>query len=143
LKVVDANILIYAVNTDAEHHERSVRWIDEALSGGATVGFAWVVLLAFLRLATKPNVFRRPLSLAEATAQVDSWLAQPAALLLEPTARHLEVMSELLRSVGSGGNLVNDAHLGALAIEHRGTVVSFDSDFGRFPGVSWEAPPPL
>lgn len=140
MKLVDANVLLYAVNTDARHHERSRRWLDGALSGGETVAFAWLALLAFVRLATKVGLFPAPLSSDEAMDRVDAWLAAPAAVVLEPTVRHARVVRQLLREVGAGGNLVNDAHLAALAVEHRCGIVSFDNDFGRFPGVDWSEP---
>jgi toxin-antitoxin system PIN domain toxin len=143
VNLVDANVLLYAVNSDSDRHAASRQWLDEALSGGAVVGFAWVAVLAFLRLSTKPGIFPSPLSDAAAVATVDAWLAQPAAVVVEPTARHLALLRELVTSAGSAGNLVNDAHLAALAIEHRGRVVSYDSDFGRFPGVTWGHPGPL
>lgn len=114
MKVVDANVLLYAVNQSAEHHDEAVGWLDTALSGRSTVGFSWVSVLA--------------------------WLAQPTSVLLEPTAQHLDVLHGLLNPLGSGGNLASDAHLAALAIEHRGEIVTFDSDFGRFPGVIWSRP---
>jgi toxin-antitoxin system PIN domain toxin len=140
VKVVDANVLIYAVNDDADRHIVAKRWLDDALNGGATIGLSWVVLLAFLRLTTKGNLFARPLSTSEASAVVDFWLRQPTVRLLEPTAKHLDIVTSLLDAVGTAGNLVNDAHLAALSIEHRGVIVSFDSDFARFPDVRWERP---
>lgn len=141
MKLVDANVLLYAVNADAERHEASRRWLDDALSGGATVGFSWVALLAFVRLATKEGLFPRPLAPDAAMDRVDAWLAAGPAVVVEPTIDHARIVRRLLREVGVGGNLVNDAHLAALAIEHRADVVSFDNDFSRFPGVRWEPPP--
>jgi uncharacterized protein len=140
VNVVDANLLLYAVNVDSARHEASRDWLDESLSGAAVVGFAWVAVLAFLRLSTKSGIFPSPLSDDAALATVEAWLAQPAAVVVEPTARHVSLLRDLVAAAGSAGNLVNDAHLAALAIEHRGTVVSYDSDFGRFPGVSWTEP---
>ena len=140
MNVVDANVLLYAVNVDSARHEASRDWLDESLSGAAVVGFAWVAVLAFLRLSTKSGIFPSPLSDDAALATVEAWLAQPAAVVVEPTARHLSLLRDLLAAAGSAGNLVNDAHLAALAIEHRGSVVSYDSDFGRFPSVSWTEP---
>jgi toxin-antitoxin system PIN domain toxin len=140
VKLVDANVLLYAVNSAARHHEPSRRWLDAALSGQDTVAFAWVALLAFVRLATKPGLFPRPLSLDQAFDRVDAWLAAEPAVVVEPTTRHAAIVRSLLAPVGAGGNLVNDAHLAALAVEHRCSIVTFDRDFGRFPGVS-SAPP--
>jgi uncharacterized protein len=141
VKLVDANVLLYAVNERAEHHDASHGWLDDALAGAETVGFAWLPLVAFLRIATKVDLFPNPLSIADAVDQVETWLTTPAAMLVEPTARHTTILRDLLSAVGAtGGNLVNDAHLAALAIEHRAGVVSFDNDFGRFPGVAWTMP---
>lgn len=141
MHLVDANVLLYAVNADAAHHERSRRWLDDALSGADTVAFAWIALLAFVRLSTKAGLFPSPLAVDAAMDRVDAWLSAAPSVVLEPTVDHAQVVRRLLAGVGVGGNLVNDAHLAALAIEHRCGVVSFDNDFSRFPGVSWSLPP--
>ena len=141
MKVVDANVLLYAVNRDAPHHLSARKWLDGALSGDEAVGFAWMVLLAFLRLATRQGIFPRPLTLEQAAGVLEAWLTRPVAVLVEPTSRHLGVLSGLLEPLGTGGNLVADAHLAALAVEHGAEVVSFDRDFSRFPGVRWRTPP--
>jgi uncharacterized protein len=143
MRVVDANVLLYAVNSDALHHDASRRWLDGALSGGDRVGLAWVALLAFVRLVTKPQLFPHPLSTDEAMAQLNEWLSAPGAVPVHPTARHADILRDLLAERGAGGNLLNDAHLAALAREHRGDVVSYDADFGRFPGVRWHRPDDL
>ncbi|MDA8063233.1 MAG: PIN domain-containing protein [Actinomycetota bacterium] len=140
MNIVDANVLLYAVNADAEHHETSRGWLDGCLSGGAAVGFAWVVLLAFVRLATRPDLFPHPLAVDEAMDRVDAWLGAAPASVVGPTSAHARVVRALLAEVGAGANLVNDAHLAALAIEHRAKVVSYDNDFSRFTGVSWARP---
>lgn len=140
MRVVDANVLLYAVNESAEHHDEARDWLDGALNGRATVGFSWVSLLAFLRLSTKIGLFPSPLSVDGALDRVRAWLAQPTSVVLEPTPRHLEVLASLLGPLGAGGNLTSDAHLAALALEHRGEIVSYDGDFGRFPRVTWLTP---
>lgn len=140
MRLVDANILIYAVNEGSDEHQRSRAWLDAALNGEEPVGFAWVALLAFLRLATHRAVFARPLDVADAIENVRAWLAQPQAVVLEPTSRHADVLAGLLRETGAAGNLVNDAHLAALAIEHNAVLVSLDTDFARFHGLRWEPP---
>lgn len=140
MNLADANVLVYAVNTADPRHEEARSWLDDALSGHRTVGFAWVALLAFLRLTTRAGLFPSPLPVDFALEQVGSWTSAPPAVVLEPTARHLGVLAELLGTTGSGGNLVSDAHLAALAVEHDATVVTYDNDFGRFPGVRWTAP---
>jgi uncharacterized protein len=143
MKIVDANVLLYAVNSASDHHGASRRWLDEALSGADAIGLAWVPLLAFVRLTTKIGLFPAPMRPDEAMRQITDWCTAPGAVLIGPTARHADIVSELLTQIGAGGNLVNDAHLAALAIEHRGGIVSYDSDFGRFDGVRWDTPEAL
>jgi toxin-antitoxin system PIN domain toxin len=139
--IVDANVLLHAVNRDSPEHEPARAWLDAALDGPETVGFAWTVLLAFLRVSTHPAVFGQPLTAEQALAVVRSWLAQPTAAIVEPTSRHLGVLGGLLATAGTAGNLVNDAHLATLAVEHAAVLVSFDTDFARFEGLDWSRPP--
>lgn len=140
MKLVDANVLVGAVNEASTQHRAARRWLDSALSGLEAIGFTWATLLAFLRVSTHASVFARPLLVTDAVEIAQAWLAQPPALVLSPTARHLELVAGLLREAGTGGNLVNDAHLAALALEYDATVVSFDRDFQRFAGVRLEVP---
>lgn len=141
MRLVDANVLLYAVNEDAPHHLPAHEWLDQALEGPEPVGFAWVVLLAFLRLSTSPAVFPHPLEAAAAFGVVRSWLERPAATVVDPLPRHLAVLQDLVAEVGAAGGLMTDAHLAALTVEHRGRVMSFDTDFERFPGLERERPP--
>lgn len=140
MKLVDANVLLYAVNADVPQHTRARGWLDDALGGTETVAFDWVVLLAFLRISTHSSIFAAPLDAGTAADVVEAWLEQPAAVVLQPTGRHLGVLRGLLATSGTAGNLTNDAHLAALAVEHDAEVVSFDSDFGRFTGVRHSMP---
>lgn len=140
MKLVDANVLLYAVDSDSRHHDAARRWLESALSGGDTVLLPWVCALAFLRLTTNARMYENPLEVDDAIDIVETWLTQPAVISPEPAAGHLARVRELLRDTGSGGNLVTDAHLAALAMQHRATVVTFDSDFVRFPGVQWIRP---
>ena len=140
MKVVDANLLLYAVNEDAPLHLKAKSWFEGALSGTEAVGFEWTVLLAFLRLSTRAAVFPTPLGLDEAFALIDSWLAQPCAVVVSPTERHLDVLKELLTPFGAAGNLSSDAHLAAVAREHGAELCSCDADFARFPGIRWSNP---
>lgn len=140
MKLVDANVLLYAVNRDSPRHELARSWLDRSLSGRATVGLAWIALLAFVRLSTRSGIFPRPLTVSGAFDRVDAWLSAGSAVLLDPGPDHSAVMRRLLDPLGAGGNLLSDAHLAALAIEHRCTVVTFDRDFARFDGVQSEEP---
>ena len=138
--LVDANVLLYAVNRDSDHHEAARRWLDGALVGGGAVGMSWIVLLAFIRIATHPKILPHPMDTTDAVAQVEAWLAMPAAVLVDPSSRHLALLGGLLAATATGGNLVNDAHLAALAVERDAVVVTFDRDFGRFDGVRHQIP---
>lgn len=143
MRIVDANVLLYAVNSDARHHEASRTWLDDALGGQDTVGFTWVVMLAFLRLSTKVGLFPRPLPVGDATAQLDEWTTAAGAVVVHPGAGHAERLGQLLGGVGSGGNLVNNAHLAAVALEQRAEMVSYDQDFALFAGLRWRRPDDL
>jgi uncharacterized protein len=134
--LVDANVLLYGVNGAAREHAAARGWLDDALSGAEAVAFAWTVVLAFLRLSTHPAVFAQPLKVEEAASVAEAWLGAAPSIVLEPTRRHLPLLRGLLGQAGAGGNLVSDAHLAALALEHGATVVSFDRDFERFDGVA-------
>jgi uncharacterized protein len=138
--LVDANLLIYAVNQDAPLNRRAKPWLESALSGTETVGFSWTVLLAVLRLTTRPGLFARPLRADAAFDLVASWLDQTSATIVHPGPRHLAVLRELLQPLGTGGNLTSDAHLAALAIEHGAELCSSDTDFARFSGLKWRNP---
>jgi toxin-antitoxin system PIN domain toxin len=140
VKVVDANVLLYAVNSDAPQHDDSRTWLDAALSGGDRVGLSWVVLLAFLRLSTRSGLFSSPLTPTEAFDQVGDWTQAPGGEVIHPSPTHVTTLQGLLAPIGLAGNLVNDAHLAAVAVEHRAEIVSYDNDFSRFPGVRWSTP---
>lgn len=140
MKLVDTNVLLYAIDSSTRHHEPSRSWLTTSLVGAEPVAFAWVAMVGFLRISTHPAAFARPLDVGGAVAILESWLAQPAAVSVEPRADHLPRLRSLLQPTGSGGNLVNDAHLAALAIHHDATVVTYDNDFDRFPAVRWERP---
>lgn len=143
MRVVDANVLIYAVNEDAQHHNASRRWLDDALGGNDTVGLSWLVLLAFVRLSTKRVLFENPLGIDEALDQVQAWIAAPGGVVIGPGPAHADLLRRTLVDAGVGVNLVNDAHLAALALEHHADVVSYDNDFARFAGVRWHTPDAL
>jgi hypothetical protein len=138
--ILDANLLIYAVNADSPLNPKAKSWLESALSGREAVGFPWNVLLAFLRLSTRPALFRRPLPINTAFDLLASWLDQPSAAIVHPGPRHLPVLRGLLAPLGTGGNLTSDAHLAALAIEHGAELCSTDTDFARFKGLKWRNP---
>jgi hypothetical protein len=136
----DANVLLHAVNRASDRHENALRGMRQGFDGPRGVAFAWVTLLAFLRLSTHRGIFPRPLSTDEALRVVGHWLVHPQAQIAYPGEQHLEILGRLLRAAGTAGNLTTDAHLAALAIEHGATVLSFDRDFARFEGLRWTMP---
>ncbi len=140
MKLIDLNILIYAVNSDASHHQRARRFWEESLAEDEAVGLAWVVLLGFLRITTSARILPRPLAPEQAFSLLDEWLRQPPVRIAEPTERHWGILKDLGESHGTAGNLTTDAHLAALAIENGATLYSSDNDFARFSGLRWKNP---
>jgi uncharacterized protein len=138
--LVDANLLIYACSPGMQHYERAHRWLDDRLNGIPPVALPWVSLLAFVRIKTNPRAFRLPASIAAAWRQVEDWLDCPRVWIPVPGTNHRAVLGQLLRSGDAAANLVGDAHLAALAIEHGLTLCSADSDFARFPNLRWHNP---
>lgn len=133
--LVDANLLLYAYDSSSRDHARSRAWLEEALSSPDPVAFAWVTILAFLRISTNPRALARPLAIDESIAIVSSWLAQPCVVVLDPGERHWDVLVKVLGPGQARGPLVMDAHLAALAIEHGATLATCDRDFTRFDGL--------
>ena len=134
--LLDADLLIYAVDADSPNHKRARRWLEGTLSGDTLVGLPWIVVLAFVRITTRAGILRTPLSIEHAVAFIDEWLAQPYVSLIGPGETHWPVLKNLLIGGGAAGNLTTDAHLAALAIEHGCEIASSDNDFRRFTGVT-------
>jgi uncharacterized protein len=137
---VDANLLLYAKFLDFPQHEAARDWLDHAIAGAPRVALPWPSVLAFMRIATNPRVFGKPLSSEAAWKQAQEWLARPNVWVPVPTPRHAEVLGQLVHAVHPTGKLVPDAHLAVLAIEHGLVLCTTDADFGRFPGLRWENP---
>jgi len=138
--LVDANLLIYAYSSNFAQHATARDWFDSQINGLTRVGLPWASLLAFLRVITNPRIFPRPLPMAKAWDQVSGWLACETVWVPAPTERHAGVLATLLAQPGVHGNLVPDAHLAALAIEHGLTLCSADGDFARFSSLRWINP---
>jgi toxin-antitoxin system PIN domain toxin len=140
LIIPDVNLLIHAHNTEAPHHELARTWWSDLLSGEWTIAIPWAVILGFVRLVTHVRVLETPLSAAEALERVDSWLACPNVITLDPGPRHLQICRSLFAALGVAGSLTTDVHLAALAIENQAELHSNDADFRRFPGLRWRDP---
>ncbi len=133
--LIDANLLIYAINSDSPRHRSARRWFEQTLSGTTPVGLPWVVVLAFIRITTRQGILRRPLPPSDALTYVNSWFEQPCVMAVAPGERHWAILRNLLEATGTAGNLTTDAHIAALALERGAHVYSSDHDFARFPGV--------
>lgn len=140
MKLVDLNVLLYAVNSDAPQHDVVRAWWESALNDEEAVGLAWIVLLGFLRIATNPRVFARPLSPKTAIERIDAWLARENVRLVREKDDHWERLTALIGKNGVAGNLTSDAHLAALAMSHGAVLASCDADFSRFKDLRWENP---
>jgi len=138
--LVDANLLIYAYVASFPQHPQARSWLDAQLSGDTPVGLPWPSLLAFLRIVTNPRVFERPERMGAAWQQVAAWLTADVAWIPAPTPRHASVLGTLLETNGVRADLVPDAHLATLAIEHGLVLQTTDGDFARFPGLRWHDP---
>jgi len=136
----DINLLIYAHNPRAAHHQKALHWWNQCLQGHEGVALAWVVILGFVRIATHPKVFERPMSVADATGRVEEWLSLPHFHLVHPATTHFQTWSSLLNRLGTAGNLTTDAHLATLAIERGLILQTTDADFARFPGLKRNNP---
>lgn len=138
--LVDANLLVYAHVASLPQHAPAHTWLDEQLSGSTRVGLSWPSLLSFVRLVSNPRIFQRAESIIEAWQQVEQWLGCDNVWIPQPTERHVDVLGPLLTNHELKSDLVADAHLAALAIEHGLTLCSTDGDFARFAGLQWTNP---
>jgi uncharacterized protein len=139
--VPDANLLLYAYDSDSPFHERARAWLQECLSGREAIGFTHPTLFAFIRIATNSRVYANPMTLAEAAEHVRSWLERRVSQVLQASADHAAEVIDLLQAAGgAAGNLVTDAQIAALAHAYRAVVHTADRDFLRFPGLRTRFP---
>lgn len=138
--LIDANLLLFAADDTAKFHGQARDWLSKQLNGARRVAFAWQSLGAFLRIATHPRVFDNPLTPEAAWERITDWLECEVAWIPKPGESYAEILGNLVKRHKPTGNLVTDAQLAALALEHGLTVISADADFARFPEVSWENP---
>lgn len=133
--VIDANLLIYAYNSDDERYDAASRWLDATLSGSELIGLPWCVIHAFLRITTGTRALSRPLSVSSAFTIVNEWINAPKVRTLEPGSRYWPIFRTLLEGGSIRGNQVTDADIAALALENDAAVCTTDRDFDRFPGL--------
>lgn len=138
--ILDATVLLYAVDDQSHFHATARTWLEETMNGTERVGFPWVSLAAFQRIITHPRATANPLTPGDAWTHITDWLDADQAWVPTPANRHRDILGQLLVAGDLRGNFVTDAHLAALAIEHGTGICSFDSDFARFPGLHWINP---
>jgi uncharacterized protein len=138
--LVDANILLYAVDERSPFHDPARTWLETALNGDQRIAMPWQSLWAFLRITTNPRALADPLSSRAAWDFVAAWLDAAPVWIPSPGNRHGEILQHLLTERDLRGNLVTDAVLVALCLEFGLSIVSADSDFARFPEIGWINP---
>jgi hypothetical protein len=138
--IPDLNLLLYACDASSPFHAAASAWWQSCLAGTEPVGLPHVVVFGFVRLATSARVFLQPMTPAEAAGHVRAWLEQPPVQLLEAGPDHVRQVLALLEGVGTAGNLVTDAQLAALALDHDAVLHTTDADFTRFQGLRWFNP---
>lgn len=133
--IVDANVLLYANDSESPHHEPCRSWLERTLDEEDDVRFALTTILAFLRISTDPRIHASPMSADEAVSIVEELLDLPNVAIADPSGRHWQVLRGLAAEAGARGPLMMDAHLATLAIEHGAHLATNDRDFRRFRGV--------
>lgn len=138
--IPDVNLLVYAYDASNPEHPKARRWWEAVLSDGKPVGLPWVVILAFTRITTHPQICQSPVSVAEVRKVVTGWLDFDHVRIIQLSNRAHDVFFDLLEDAGTGGNFCTDALIAVHAREHSGTVYSNDRDFDRFCGIRWVNP---
>lgn len=138
--LVDVNILLYAEDKLSPLNEKAREWWDEQLSGESPVCFCWEIITAFIRISTNRQIFKKPMTMPQAIKRVQSWFDQPCVRFITPTESHWQIFQTMLHEGQAAANLVADAHLATLAVEHGFVLYTTDSDFSRFPKLKWKNP---
>jgi uncharacterized protein len=138
--IPDVNLLLYATITGFPQHERSRIWLEDVLNGPELVGLTTPAVFGYVRIATNGRVLESAMTVADALARVQGWLAQPGVRFIVPGPRYLEIAFGLLETTGAAANLTTDVQLAAYAIEQDADLYSNDTDFGRFPDLRWVDP---
>jgi toxin-antitoxin system PIN domain toxin len=140
LKLLDVNVVLAAHRDDHPDFEVARTWFEQTQEAGTRFAVVDLVAGAFLRIATNRRIFSIPTPVDEAFAYLKALRAQPTHVMLAPGPRHLTLLEELCGSAEASGDLVADAQLAAIAVEHACELVSFDRDFARFSELKWSRP---
>jgi uncharacterized protein len=130
--LVDANILLYAMDARSPRHDRARAWLEDAFNGDEEIGLPLVSLLAFVRLSTDARVFEVPMGTTEAIGIVTTWLSVPVVRSVWPTPKHWPTLAQVAAAARARGPDVTDAHLAALAREHGASICTTDRGFARY-----------
>ena len=136
----DVNVLVIAHRSDQDHHEAMRAWLEAEVASERPFALSDLTVSGFLRIVTNPKIYRRPTPLGAAIEVVNGLIEHPTCVPVGPGARHWPIMREVLRGADARGNLVTDAHLAAIAIEHGATIATRDRGFARFTGLNWFDP---
>ncbi len=138
---VDTNILVYAHRTDAEWHEPASMAIRQLAEGTITWAIPWPCLHEFLAIVTHPRIYDPASEMAEATAQIEAWLAAPSLVLLGESINHWESLVGVMTAGRVRGPMVHDARIAAICMTNGVTrFLSSDRDFSRFPMLNTSNP---
>lgn len=138
---IDANLLLYASDESSPLHGRAVELLDEIVIGPEITYLFWPVAMAYLRIATHPAIFGRPLADAEARANLDALLALPHVQAIGEDDTFWARFTEVAEDVRPSGDLVSDAHLVALMLANGvRTIWTRDRDYRKFTGIRMRDP---
>lgn len=136
----DVNVLVLAHRKDQDGHEAMRDWLADEVNSEQPFALADLAVAGFLRVVTHPRVFADPTPLREALRFLDGLFEQPTCVSVAAGERHWEIVRQVIVDADARGNLVPDAHLAAIAIEHGATVATRDRGFARFARVRWLDP---
>jgi len=136
MQAIDTNILIHAEVESSPRHRAALETLHHLAEGALPWALPWPCVYEFLRVVTHPRVFHPPVPLEIALEDLKQVLASPSLFLLAETGRHASVLEQVLRQAGPAGNLIHDAHIVALCLEHGvSEIISGDRDLSRFEGL--------
>lgn len=133
----DVNVLLYAFRADSTRHEIFADWLSAVVNGPSAFGISPQVLSSVVRIATHPRIFVAPSRTGDVIRFAGALLDQPHCRIVQPGPRHWKIFRDLSQATKASGNLVADAWLAALAIEHGCEWITTDRDFARFPELRW------
>lgn len=136
----DANLILYAFIKDFPQHSKSKAWLEKTINSEEKIGLSWQVITAFIRIGTNPKIFKTPMTIKQVENKIGLLQSHSNVSIIAPTEKHWQIFLKLLKDTKAAGDLVMDAHLAALAIEHNARIASTDDDFKNFPNLEFFNP---